>query len=63
MVFLFSFLFFILQNQRRGRLNKSCPGRRADTSGRAEVLGKGGRRVNLVQKMCTDVCKCQKDTC
>jgi hypothetical protein len=25
--------------------------------------GKGGKRVDMVQKMCTLVCKCKNDTC
>jgi hypothetical protein len=28
-----------------------------------EVLGKRDRRINMVQKMCTHVCKCKNDTC
>jgi hypothetical protein len=28
-----------------------------------EVAEKGGRRVNMVQKLCTHVCKCKNDTC
>jgi hypothetical protein len=28
-----------------------------------EVLGKGSRMVNVVQKMCTHVYKCKNDTC
>jgi hypothetical protein len=45
MFFFLSFLFFLLQNQRTQRQNKSCPGRRAGISGRGEVMRKGGRRV------------------
>jgi SH3-like domain-containing protein len=33
------------------------------TSERKEEVGKGGRRVNTVQKMCTHVSKCNNDTC
>jgi hypothetical protein len=63
-MFLFYFLsFFLLQNWRTGRQNKYCPEGRAVTSGRGKVLGKGGRRVNIVQKMCTHVRKCKNDTC
>jgi hypothetical protein len=32
-------------------------------SGRGEVVGKRGRRMNMVQKMCTHVCKCENETC
>jgi hypothetical protein len=27
------------------------------------VAGKGDRRVNTVQTLCTHVCKCKNDTC
>jgi hypothetical protein len=33
------------------------------SSGRQEVAGKGGGRVNTVQKMCTHACKCKNCTC
>jgi hypothetical protein len=33
------------------------------TGGRGEVVGKGGRRMNTVQIMCTHVYKCKNDTC
>jgi hypothetical protein len=36
---------------------------RVDTSGREKMAGKGGRRVNMMQKMCTHVGKCKNDTC
>jgi hypothetical protein len=32
-VFILSFLFFLLYNQRRGGQNESCPGGRAGTNG------------------------------
>jgi hypothetical protein len=32
-------------------------------SGRGEIEGKGGKRVNMVQKMCIYECKCKNDTC
>jgi hypothetical protein len=63
MFFIFSFLFFLLRNQRTGGWNRYCLERRAGTSGRGEVLGKGDRRVNMLQKMCTHVSKCKNDTC
>jgi hypothetical protein len=31
--------------------------------GRGKVVEKGSRRVNMVQKMGTHVCKCKNDTC
>jgi hypothetical protein len=30
---------------------------------KGDVAGKGGRRMNTVQKMCTHVCKCKNDNC
>jgi hypothetical protein len=33
------------------------------TSGRGEGMGKGGKRMNMIRKMCTHVCKCENDTC
>jgi hypothetical protein len=50
--YLFSFFFYKIRKQ-KGRIG---------TSGRGEVLEKGGRRMNMVQKMCTHVSKCKKDT-
>jgi predicted RNA-binding protein YlqC (UPF0109 family) len=35
----------------------------AGTSGRGKVLGKECRRVNMVQTLCTHVCKRKNDTC
>jgi hypothetical protein len=51
-VFRFIFFFFLLQNQRTGGQNKSCPGDKVGTSGRGEVMGKGSRRMNVLQKKC-----------
>jgi hypothetical protein len=50
----FLYLFFLLQNQTTGGRNRSCWGwgLRVGTSGRGEMVGKGNRRVNMVQKMC-----------
>jgi hypothetical protein len=50
MFFILSLFFFLLQNWRTGGRNKCCPRGRAGISEREEVLGKGGRRVNTVQK-------------
>jgi hypothetical protein len=52
------FFFFLLQNQRTGRWNKSCLGRRAGPSGKGEVMRKGNRR----QKTCTHACTCKNYT-
>jgi hypothetical protein len=48
----FYFLFFLLKNWRTGGQNKSTQGRITSNSGRGEMLGKRGRIVNIVQKMC-----------
>jgi hypothetical protein len=47
----FSLFFFLVQNWIIGKQNRSCQrwvG--VGTSGRGEVEGKGGRKVNIVQK-------------
>jgi hypothetical protein len=53
----FLFIFFLLQNLRRS--DGSAEG---GTCGSREVVGKIGRRINTVQKMCAHVCKCKNDT-
>jgi hypothetical protein len=55
-------LFPLLQNQRTRGWNRSCPVGSAGTSGGGEEAGKGGRRVNIVQKVCTHACKFNNDT-
>jgi hypothetical protein len=59
----FSFFLFslFLQNWRTGVWNKPGPGGRTDTSGSVEVLGKGFKRIYMVQKVCTHVSKCKKE--
>jgi hypothetical protein len=32
-------------------------------SGREDTVGKGGRRINIVQKLCTYISKCKNDIC
>jgi hypothetical protein len=55
-----SFLFFfLLQNQRTGKQNRSCLG--CDTSGWVEEVGKGYRGMNTVQILCTYECKWKKN--
>jgi hypothetical protein len=58
---LFSLFFYKIGEQEGGTVLPR--GRGVGTSGRGEVMGKGGRRVNVVQKMCTHVSKCKNDTC
>jgi hypothetical protein len=57
---MFLFLSFFSST---GGQNRSCPWGRIGTSGRGEVVGKGGRRVNTVQKTCAHACNCNNDTC
>jgi hypothetical protein len=59
-----SFIFFLLQNQRKGGRNRSHPGE-GDAWHQWERGGSGerGRRKNMVQTMCTHVCKCKNDPC
>jgi hypothetical protein len=57
----FSFFFFLLQIQIIEGQNRSYLWGFLPVKG--EVAGKGGRRVNTVQKLCTPECKCKNDTC
>jgi hypothetical protein len=54
--------FFLLQNQRtgsaQGRVGGSGIGNRS-----VENVGKGCRRVNMVQILCTHACKWKNDAC
>jgi hypothetical protein len=45
--------FFLLENQRAGGQNRSSMGGGIDNSGRGEDVGKGCRRVNRMQILCT----------
>jgi hypothetical protein len=61
MFLLLSFMFFLLQNWRTGEWNRFCAG------GVAPVGGGGGwersRRVNMVQILYIQVCKCENVIC
>jgi hypothetical protein len=62
------FLFFLLSSSTKSREKENrmvFPGRvgRIGNNTRRKVAGKGGRRENTVQKMCTHVYKCKNDTC
>jgi hypothetical protein len=52
-----SFFLFVLQNQRTGEWNRSCLGLVVGASGRGRRGGKGYRMVNIMQILCTHVCK------
>jgi hypothetical protein len=51
--YLFSFLIYEIREQDSGE----GAGGRGVTNGRGEVMGKGGRKVNMAHKMST-FCKC-----
>jgi hypothetical protein len=48
--YVFHFMFSLRQNWGKGGQNKSCSGQRAGTSGKGEVMGKRGRKVNTVKE-------------
>jgi hypothetical protein len=48
---------------RIGGQNRSCPGGEGWHHWEGGGGGKGGRRMNMVQKMCTHICKCKNGTC
>jgi hypothetical protein len=51
---------FLLQNWRTGGQSMACLGNWYQCS---EDVGKGGRSVNMVQILCTHVCKWKNETC
>jgi hypothetical protein len=51
--YLSSFFFYTIREWEEGLA----------TNGSGEVVGKEGRRVNMVKKMCTHEFKCKNDTC
>jgi hypothetical protein len=59
--YLFSFFFYEIREQEDGT-GPAQGGWLAPVEG-GEVMGKRSRRVNMVQKTCTHVCKCRNDTC
>jgi hypothetical protein len=61
-VFLFVFSLFSSTRLENRKAEQVLPGRRVGTSGRGEVAGKLGKRVKMVPKMCTCICKCKNDT-
>jgi hypothetical protein len=52
---------FIYKNRKRG--SKTGPLRGMSTSGRREDMKKGGWRENMVEMLCTHVCKWKNETC
>jgi hypothetical protein len=59
----FSCYFFSFAKLENRRAEQVLPRGRVVTSQRGELAEKGGRRMNTVQKMCTNACKCKNDTC
>jgi hypothetical protein len=55
-------MFFLLQNWRTGGWNR-FRGWGICTSGLGGHGREKGRRMNMVQTVCTHVCKCKTDTC
>jgi hypothetical protein len=53
--------FFFLQKWKIRGLNRTCLG--ISTSERWEDMGRGCGRVNMVQILCTHVCKWKNETC
>jgi hypothetical protein len=57
------FFSFIKLENRRDELAFYLAEVGSDTSGRGEDVGKGCRRMNMVQILCTHVCKWKYDIC
>jgi hypothetical protein len=55
----FSFFFYEIREQE----GRAGPASRFGTSGRGQVVGKECGRVNMVQILCSQVCKCKTDSC
>jgi hypothetical protein len=49
--------------EQKGRTVFSLAGGGVDTSVRREEVGKGCRRVNMMQTLCMHVCKWKNDIC
>jgi hypothetical protein len=63
-IFLFIFFLFSSTKSENRSVEQVLPGvRELIPVGMGKVMGKGGRRVNMVQKMCKHVSKCKNDTC
>jgi hypothetical protein len=60
--FFFYFFFFYKIGEQEGR-TVLWEGGGVGTCGRGEVVEKGGRRMNMMEIMCTHVYKCKNDTC
>jgi hypothetical protein len=56
-----SFLLFSITKSENKKQNSSCEGEGYHWEG--EEVGKGGRKVNMVQILCTHVCKWKNETC
>jgi hypothetical protein len=56
----FSFFFYKIREQKDGTIPYQGGGLASVWGGGG---GKGGKRVNMVQKMCMNVCECKDDIC
>jgi hypothetical protein len=61
-LFIYLLFFFYKIREQEGRIGPP-QGRGGWYQWEGEVVGKGSQRVNMVQKMCTHICKCKKETC
>jgi hypothetical protein len=59
----FFFLFFFHKVEQKGRAGPTWQGEGVLLPLGEGLVGKRARRVKMVQKMCTHVCKCKNDTC
>jgi hypothetical protein len=58
-----SYWFFSLFSSAKSENRRqSCLRGKVGTHGRGKVVRKGGRKVNIVQKMYTHACNCNNDT-
>jgi hypothetical protein len=62
MFFFYLLFFFYKIGEQEGQKSSVGGGEEALHHWEGEVMGKGGRRMNRVQIMCTHVSKCENDT-
>jgi hypothetical protein len=55
------FFFLSFAKLENRRVEQALPGE-VDTSGRVEEVGKGCKKMNILQILCTQECKWKKDT-
>jgi hypothetical protein len=62
-VFLFIFYLFSSTKSQNKRAEEVQGGNGDGTVDGGEVVGKGGRKMNILQIMCIHICKYKNDTC